>query len=195
MALAEPVFVNYARKMFQANGSDYDSLKAVFGEEFEVFCHFYYFICRPEDSEDEMRDELRFVGMTSLMEALVDKLPHSPKGYREKVRSYFKHYFAHDEEEMSPMGISLWNEGTKDFIPLTKVQEVADFLYSMRSEFVHEAQMHGLNSTKVDQTLTKVKSGYYEITLSVDDFLRRFEASFVLYWVERMKSSQHSHLL
>ena len=87
MSLIETEFLEFIRAVFRNNGANYESfLSKPIGDEgdkMQILCHFYYFICMP--NKDRVRDELRIIGMTSLMEAMMSEKYVSPFDYLKEI--------------------------------------------------------------------------------------------------------------
>ena len=73
MAIEEPQFRDFMKKIFIESGVDYDKwvnlLTNSQKEKIEEYTHFYYFIC-----ESETREEFRLIGMNSLIETLMQEV-------------------------------------------------------------------------------------------------------------------------
>jgi len=74
MSLEEPKFRKYIEGIFESNGADFNNILLNIGQDRNkllVNAHFYYFICLPDKGEDDVRSEMRIVGMVSLIEAMM----------------------------------------------------------------------------------------------------------------------------
>lgn len=176
-----------------------------------VYGHFYYFICTPD--KKETREELQIVGMTSLIEAMMTNIDFKDpfqyfesefpgqktindftefkKGYLEKygatkkVTEYFKHYVSSNEASAILGNINLVDKKTAIKKPFDNLDQLARFLYQMRSDFVHRADMQSLCPTHCFAALVGVGGKIYDVRVDISVILSIFEKSFVLFWARR----------
>lgn len=218
MNLDQPEFVTYAQNLFSKHGADYERIKEKLQKAKDTkwrlaeLTHFYYFICRPEKDENEVRDELRIVGITSLIEAMMESEGYqdvftyfesnfssknsiedvaqfkkeylSKHGSNRKIVKYFESYFSKDDLEEFFESIKIWSQEKKNFIKFKKPEELAKFLYQMRSDFVHKADMKSFCPKSAHVALLHVGGKWYDVKIKMEKVLEVFEKSFVKYWEE-----------
>lgn len=183
MALEDVPAEAFFRNLFKSQGNDFDGLVKKFGDPFTEYCRFYYWICRPDQqAEGDIRDELRIIGVTSLIEALMTAFPGTHKSNKQtKIRTFFAHFYADGKEVIKESGFERLGSGFSN-LKITDPIKVADIIYGMRNEFVHEAKMHGLKPGHVDWAGMSVQGEAFDIRITMNEFLRNFEASYVRYW-------------
>lgn len=217
MSLKNPNFIKFSKDLFSANGANWDDLVKKLSEleskKMHKITHFYYFICNPEDRV--IRDELVIVGITSIMEALMqdceytDVFSYFESTYRgqnkikdfkkfkeeyldkygtsKKVKSYISTYLSQVDAEQLVSSISIWDNKKEDFVELKNINKFSEFLYCMRSEFVHTAKMVFLNPSGCSFSVIKVGRSISKIKLNIKELKNIFERSFVQYWKERSR--------
>lgn len=140
MSLEEPPFLNFIQARFKENDADYDSIASMTyaseKDRLAVQAHFYYFICKPDQSD--VREELRIVGITSLIEAMMQEVKYkgpfeyfeseyrdqnsigdfkafkaeylAKYGAAKKVREYFDKYLSGNDKKILLASIKVYNE-------------------------------------------------------------------------------------
>lgn len=218
MSLDQPEFVTYAHNLFSKHGADYERIKEKLQKSKDKknrlaeLTHFYYFICRPGEDEDKVRDELRIVGITSLMEAMMESEEYqdvftyfessfpsknsienvtqfkkeylSKHGSNRKIVKYFESYFSENDLEEFFESIKIWSQKKKSFIKFEKPEQLAKLLYQMRSDFVHKADMQSFRPKNVHLALIHVGGKWYDVRIEIKKVLEIFEKSLVKYWRE-----------
>ena len=218
MSTKDPEFLIYARNMFARHGGNYDLLNNKFHaihtdpekrDSLAVYSHFYYYICAP--NEPTVREELKIVGITSLIEAMMSDIEHkdpfqyfeseysgknsiddvgkfkeeylSKYGANKKIVRFFRNFISKEDVEDLLKGIvrpdMTSDDGDK---PLRGLDQLARFLYQMRSDFVHRADMQGMCPSYAIGTLGIVGGKAYTITATMDSILEMFEKGFVTFW-------------
>ncbi|MCK9497538.1 MAG: hypothetical protein M0Q27_01810 [Candidatus Colwellbacteria bacterium] len=217
MSLKNPKFIKFYKELFHKNGENLDNLTKTLDEvdnkKLQEITHFYYFICSPEDKE--VRDELIIIGITSIMEALmqdpkyidifsyfdsvypkqnkIDDFKEFKRGYlnkygaTRKVKSYINTYLSETDKEDLISSVDVWDNKKKSFNTLKNINEFSDLLYRMRSEFVHEAKMEHLNLAGCSFSVTVVDKCVFKIKINIREFKKIFERSFVKYWLSKCK--------
>lgn len=220
MSSTKEKFQNYITNFFNQNNSDYskvyNSLSEADKEKLYRYSHFYYYICNPDDKLDKVREELKIVGITSLMEVMMSEVDyknpfeyfeteHSGKnsigdytkfkkdyllkyGAMRRVKEYFNNYVLAEDVKDVFQNIEVWSKKVNDFKPLKSLDAVAKLLYQMRSDFVHKAKMRGFNVPKVSFSAREIGTEVYKISINISVILKIFEKSFVKYWEEKSKS-------
>lgn len=179
--------------------------------------HFYYFLALPlpDIDDNKIRDEFRLVTIISIMEDLVSEIAYKDffswyesnhnlnewKNYSEikenylskfgatrKFKSYIELYFDNNDIENCLKSIEKWHEDKKSFIELKSIDDLANFFYNMRSEFVHEARMQTFNRPEHLFAGVFVKGKHYCTKLEINNFLDIFERSFINFWVKKTNS-------
>ena len=176
-----------------------------------VLSHFYYFICRPFSQPDEIRDELRIVAITSLMEEMMSEEEYKTFfewfesiyrgtnvisdyrkikeeyldgfGLTKKVKSYFENYITDKDKKLLLSDIKVFKNGK--FSVFDDIDKIATFLYGMRSEFVHSAKMITLRPPGVSFATIVSGKKCFLFKISIGQFLSIFERSFVNYWAKK----------
>lgn len=177
-----------------------------------IFSHFYYFICQPYKDNKDVREELRLVAITSLIEGMMQEtefkdffqwLESSYKGINRiedyekikeeylnkfgatrKVKSYFEKYVLKDDKEILFECIKPFRYN-KNFIKFDSIEKIAQFLYNMRCEFVHEARMKCLCPEDCGVACIAVKKKPYKVNIGIQEFMKIFERSFIAFWQKR----------
>lgn len=223
MSLEESKFRDFIKELFKRNDVDYYNIIKTMTElqrkSIEEYTHFYYFICEPH--KVDTREELRLVGITSLIEALMQKIGYKDvfsffeseykglnvisdyqsfkKEYLEKfgatkkVREYFKRYVSEENQKILLLQVAVFNckvdSAEGKYEPMQSIEELADFLYKMRSEFVHQARMRSLcpNGCVFEEVFVGEK--HYLLDLRIDGVMKIFERSYVNYWLDQVGSS------
>ncbi len=231
MGLEEPKFVTFIQNIFTKYECDYEGIKNKFYSVFNdnpkkrdnlaTLSHFYYFICTPDkiNTSNLIREELQIVGITSLIEAMMEEFeykdvfsyfasefPDKNKiedfqefkntylikyGATRKIVNYFKEYIPKEEADIVLSKIKKWSSKDKKSIPLSRLEELAKFLYQMRSDFVHNAEMRCLRPHNVNSASMKVGDNYYTLTAGIADVLSIFEKSFVTYWKKKYEALEN----
>lgn len=209
----EPKFIIYIRGLFRENNSNYDVVSERLTEQnkkrLERYAHFYYWLCKSRQSGE--REELIIVAITSLMEAMMsevefkDVFEYFNNEYRgknsindfekfkndylqkygaaRKVKEYFNKYTT--DEDISNLGIGIYKKD--DLVSLDR-EKVAEFLYGMRSEFVHQARMRNFKPSDVEFMYTSMNGKGYKVKCDVKCFKLVFEKSFIRYWEEKLQT-------
>lgn len=203
--------VNTFQKIFKDKPKERDRLPH--------YAHFYYFICTP--GNEKAREELQIVGLTSLMEAMMGDVEYKdvfsyfesefPKqniisdyrkfkedylqkyGATKKVVKYFNDFIPETEVENILEDIKIWNNNDKRFEPFNSIDQLARFLYQMRSDFVHGAEMRCFCPIGADLACIKAGDNYYNIKVGVADMLKIFEKSFVKYWDKKYEELKQKY--
>lgn len=177
------------------------------------FAHFYYFICQPYKNNEDIREELRLVAITSLIEGMmqevkfkdfftwfesthkgVNKIEDYSKtreeylnefGATRRIKAYFEKYISEDDKEILLRCIGLF-KNSEGFIKFNSIGEVAIFLYKMRCDFVHEARMRCLCPEGFSFAGIVVKQEAYKVKIKMRDFIKMFERSFIAFWQEQI---------
>lgn len=229
MALEETKFNNYMSSMFTRYGADYylicdewnklhlDSTNRI-RDRLRTYGHFYYFICLPE--ETDIREEMRLIGITSLIEAMMGDVEYKDifsyfksefpnknsiddfkklKGdYLEKygatrrIVKYFELYISKDTITPILSKIRVWNKEMSELESVGSISTFAKFLYQMRSDFVHKADMQSFCDPKHFAALVSVGGNAYDIRFNVKEVMKMFEESFVIYWVNKVDILQQN---
>ncbi len=209
-----------SKEIFNDNGyykdnKDFDIFFNKLGEktkQLEIFSHFYYFICQPYKN-DEIRDELRLVGITSLIEGMMQKVEFKDffqwfesdyKGVNEikdynkikeeylnkfgatkKVKFYFEKYVLEEDKENLFKCIKPF-KNNKVFKTFDSIQKIASFLYKMRSDFVHKARMKCLCPKGCSVACIVVNKKPYKVNIGMQEFMKIFERSFIAFWQKQI---------
>lgn len=186
-------------------------------KKLEEFSHFYYFICQPfEDDENFIREELKLIGITSLVEGMMQEVEYQDFfqwfestykksnqiedyqqikkeyfikfGATKKIKNYFDKYIIEaDKEDLIEYIMPFSN--SEGFSKVKSINEIAGILYSMRSEFVHEAKMCHLCPEGCSFLATCIKKRPYKIEITMKKFMDIFKKSFVKFWEEQANLS------
>jgi hypothetical protein len=140
--ISNPPFSKYIERVFAENGADFEkiqqSLKMEDKNRLLVNAHFYYYICLPDKNEEEVRSEMRIVGITSLIEAMMPEVEFkdffqyfestykgkdniesfkeikeeylSKHGASRKIRAYFDKFVTPEDKENFCDGIEKYNK-------------------------------------------------------------------------------------
>jgi hypothetical protein len=158
------------------------------------------------------REELALVGTTSLIESIMttekyknffDYFESTYKGenkienYKKikeeylrkysctkKIRNYFEEYINQEDKQIFLEKI-FYSKDNKGFYGFDDIEKIANFLYQMRSDFVHSAKMSYLCPKHRESAYIKIAKKDYKIKINVEEFLRIFERSFVYYWEKK----------
>ena len=226
MSLEEPKFVDYIKKLFSSHSCDYEIIKSKFNavysgntherDRMATYSHFYYFICTPERTEPEAnstREELQIVGMTSLIEAMMEDVEYmdvfayfksefkdkntiedfrafeadylGKYGATKKIVNYFDKYISKEDAIEVVDEIRVWSDQSRRFESLGDLERLARLLYQMRNDFVHKARMQSFCPTNISSSSTMIGHKIYNIRVDVGSVLRIFEKSFVNYWQKK----------
>lgn len=171
---------------------------------------FYYHIASPYHEDDEdVRDELRIVVITSLMEAIMSTEPYEDfmswlskeirdtiskseldslkekylkqYGLTRKVREFINKYFLPADKAAILESLEVFDKAKRDWKPIKNLDEFTNILYTIRSEFVHSAQMGGFCSTNAHRALTTVGNDHISTSLTIVQIMDAFERSFINY--------------
>lgn len=180
-------------------------------EKLEKFAHFYYFICQPYANYDDVREELRLIGITSLIEGMMQGMEYKgffqwfestykvnkiedylkiKKEYLEqfgatrKIKYYFENYILEDDRESLLECIKPFTN-QNGFVRFNSIDKIAEFLYSMRSEFVHIARMHSLCPEDCHLAAICVDGKPYKVNIRISEFMKIFERSFINFWEKK----------
>jgi len=180
-------------------------------EKLEKSAHFYYYICQPYANNNDVREELRLVGITSLIEGMmqgieykdffqwfesiykVNKIEDYSKikeeyleqfGATRRIKSYFKNYILGDDKKSLLECIKLFTN-RNGFVRFNSIDKIAQFLYSMRSEFVHIARMHSLCPEDCHLAAIYVGGKSYKVNIKISEFMKIFERSFINFWEKK----------
>jgi len=227
MSLNEPDFIVFIKKVFADHGCDYVEILGKFYDvsntspsdwsRLAVYSHFYYFICAPD--KNDVREELQIVGITSLIEAMMQKVEYKDilsyleesefldnnninisnyktfkenylerHGANKKIIKYFKEYISQDDANTVLKNIKKWSKEIGDFKQLNNLEQLAKFLYQMRSDFVHKAEMRNFRPNNVNMAFISVGNSHYSVNVNISEILRIFEKSFVNYWKEKYEA-------
>ena len=180
------------------------------------FIYFYYYTVRPWENNggpNTVRDESRIVAITSIMEKLMSTEEHldffawfgrkyngqntiqdlriekelyqADFGVHRKFREYMRSYVIDSNRNDLLLGIEIFDG--KDFRALNDIDEAAKVLYSMRSNFVHNAKMATFASSGSMYPLTTViGSTAYRFLMDIGYYMYIFEKSFIKYWREQV---------
>lgn len=222
MSTEDPEFLSYIRGVFNTNNCDFDEINTKIHDSFPdnveereklaISSHFYYYICTPHKNiKDGPREELQIVGMTSLIESLMNENKYLdafeyfnneyPKqneikdfkkfrndylikyGCTNKIVKYFNEYFDKNEVNDILSKIEIWSTQNNRHSKLDSIESLAKLLYQMRSDFVHNADMRGFCPEHCESALVYVGKKYYSIRgVNIKTILNIFEKSFVRYW-------------
>lgn len=218
MTEKEPDFIVYMREMFAKHGGDWDAIQKKLNEVFPVsrkdseqmavFGHFYFYICAPHKMEQ--RDELRIVGMTSLIEAMMAEVEfkdpfvyfeeelkgknsiedfsdfkkkyYEKYGATKKVLKYFEDFVSKEDTMEILEGIKLIDKATSEKSSLKDLEQFAKFLYQMRNDFVHNANMRNFCPEDCFASLLMIGKNIYDVRVPASSILNVFEKSFVTFW-------------
>lgn len=177
-------------------------------DKLSVYGHFYYFICTP--NEKGAREELQIVGITSLIEAMMgdvtykDPFVYFESEYRgknsiedfakfkneysekysinKKIVKYFQEYMPQNDTKGILENIKIIRKNGEQMEPLKNLDELAKFLYQMRSDFVHRAEMRFLCPEHCFASMLEIGDKIYDVRVSISTILELFEKSFVSFW-------------
>lgn len=179
----------------------------------EKFAYFYYYICQPYASHNDVREELRLIGITSLIEGMMQEVEHKDffqwfeSTYKDnkiedysktkeeylkqfgaisKIKAYFENYIL-EEDKKSLLECIKPFKNNSGFVQVDSIIKIATFLYSMRSEFVHEARMCCLCPENCHLACICVNGKPYEVNIRIEEFMEIFERSFILFWKKQAK--------
>lgn len=182
------------------------------------FTYFYYHAVRPWEANDgthTIRDESRLVAITSMMEKLMSTEEHldffqwysrkyagqnsienlsavkeeylADFGVHRKFKEYMRSYVVDSNRDELLMGIEIFYNG--EFRSLADIDEAAKLLYTMRSDFVHNAKMATFTSPgAVTPFTTVVGSSAYRFMMDIEYYMFIFEKSFIKYWLDQANS-------
>jgi len=182
-------------------------------KKLEVLAHFYYFVCQPYKNSEDIREELRLVAITSLIEGMMQEVEYkdfftwfestykktnkienylkikeeylNKFGATRKIKTYFEKYISEDDKETLLKCIKPF-KANKKFMKFDSIEKIAQFLYKMRSEFVHEARMKYLCPEGCYVSCIIVKRKPYEINIGIREFIKIFERSFIEFWKKQI---------
>lgn len=215
MSLKDPELLEFIAKMFARNGCDFSkllqNLDPLQQEKLKELAHFYYYICTPE--QIDAREELQLVGITSLIEAMMQEIPFqdpfnffktkykgqkgvedfeefrnaylNEHGAAKKVKAYFAKYLSPDDQNILLNSVERFSIEESDFKSLSNIEDVAKVFYDMRSEFVHSADMPGFCPKHCIAAGIFAGGRHYTITIGIENILGIFERSFINYWEEK----------
>jgi uncharacterized protein YlzI (FlbEa/FlbD family) len=181
-------------------------------ERIKVATHFYYYICNP--GNEETREEFKIIGLTSVIEYLMagvvykDPFKYFESEYEKdeitkddykyfknsylgkygttrKVVRYFDMYIPREDVEHVLDNITKLNKRGDKGEKFKDVEQLAKFIYVMRSEFVHNADMQLLCPPQYDFSLTEVGGKSYIVKVDIESILKIFEKSLVTFWEEK----------
>lgn len=167
-----------------------------------------------EDGSHTVRDETRIVAITSIMEKLMSEEDHlnffdwykqkygknntiddleslkkeylSDFGVHRKFKEYMNSYIVDSNRNELLEGIEIFDKDENDFRSLEDIDEAAKVLYTMRSNFVHNAKMATFSSpSSMYPLVDKVGSSTYRFMMDIEYYMMIFERSFVKYWIEQ----------
>lgn len=176
---------------------------------------FYFLVCSPWKDHEQNENGVILVGIISLIEALMsdvkfqdpfsyfeNKYPNKNSiedvkefkesyflefGATKKLRAYLLKYFSEQALDRLVSSFTIWSNSKpyKDR-PLRDVNEFAALLYSLRSEYVHNASLPLMKSPEsfsmIDLVRHNGRDRVLAIRLNVDDFRKHFEESLVQFW-------------
>ncbi|MFA6340797.1 MAG: hypothetical protein WCX27_00950 [Candidatus Paceibacterota bacterium] len=202
---------NTLNYIFNENPSEKDRL-AIYSH----FYYFICTPDKIDKEIDSIREELQIVGITSLIEAMMgddkykdafayfeSEFPNKNEiadvckfkkdyfakyGANTKIVNYFEKYIPKVEADKILSGIKKWSSKDKKSIPITNLDELARFLYQMRSDFVHKAEMRCFCPSDANLAAITVGDKYYILTVRISEILDIFEKSFVNYWKEKYET-------
>ncbi|MFA6177961.1 MAG: hypothetical protein WC694_03675 [Candidatus Paceibacterota bacterium] len=183
-------------------------------DKISVLGHFYYFICTPDKTDKkEVREELQIVGITSLIDALMGDIEykdpfvyfestykgknsiedfakfkkeyHDKYSVNKKIVKYFNKYVSVEETENILESIKILKKKGEDEKSLKNLEELAKFLYQMRSDFVHCAEMTCFCPEYAFSSMLKIGKDYYIVSVNIATILELFEKSFVTFWQKK----------
>ncbi|MBU4369344.1 hypothetical protein KKG58_01110 [Patescibacteria group bacterium] len=182
-------------------------------KKLEALAHFYYFICQPYKNSEDIREELRLVAITSLVEGMMQEVEYkdffswfqsiygqitkienyskikeeylATFGSTRKIKTYFEKYILEDDKETLLECIKPFRDNKK-FIKFDSIEKIAQFLYNMRCEFVHEARMKYLCPEGCHVSCIIVKRKPYKINIGIREFMKIFERSFIEFWQKQI---------
>jgi hypothetical protein len=204
----------------------YNGLNEEAKEELGKFSHFYYFICKPymnfrNDDISGNREELSIVGITSLMEVMMELEGYEyktffewyesmdnkeksitkdyeelKKGYSDrygaakKVRRYFDKYIIDEDDKRSLLdSIERYSERREKFVKFKDIKGIANVLYDIRSNFVHNAKMGYLCPPQARISFLIIGEKPYKVRMHLETLMKIFENSFIHYWEEKSKTN------
>lgn len=197
---------------YYRNDKNFEEFLDKLGEErerLEDFAYFYYYICQPYAGHEEIREELRLVGITSLIEGMMQEVEYKDffvwfestydtvaiENYKEtkekyleqfgatrKIKTYFEKYILEDDKESLFEYIKPFKKSVGEFVRFVSIGEIAVFLYNMRSEFVHRVKMHYLCPEGCHLACICVGGEGYKVNINIKEFMQIFERSFILFW-------------
>lgn len=80
--------------------------------------------------------------------------------------------------------IKIFDKALHQYRNIYNIEEFAELLYDMRSEFVHSGKMHCFCPPDVMASSISTDKGSYYMKIGIDEILKIFEKSFVKFWVE-----------
>lgn len=195
----------------------------------ENSAHFYFYICKPhiqekiytaiqvksdECEERQIRDEIRIVGICSIIETLMTKENYKDPfeyldskyvkqnkiienlenirieyfniyGLTKSVKEYFSKYIRIDDQKTLLNSLKKYDIDKKIFLELNDIDQLAALFYEMRSDFVHNIGMPQFCPLYAESSYFFKDKKSYSMEMNADTFLRIFEKSFVNYWTEK----------
>jgi len=177
----------------------------------EKFAHFYYYICQPYANDGNVREELRLIGITSLIEGMMQEIEYKDFfqwfestykvnkiedylkikeeyleqfGATRRIKSYFESYILEGDRDSLLECIKPFTN-QNGFVRFNSIDKIAQFLYSMRSEFVHIARMHSLCPEDCHLAAICVHGKPYKVNIKISEFMKIFERSFINFWEKK----------
>lgn len=115
----------------------------------------------------------------------IKKEYNSIHGSNRKFKEFFEKYLSQADKSFLVENIQKFDNRSQAFEKLQSIGQISNFLYDLRSGFVHSADMFAFCPPGVSLTAHLHKNTPYKLTCSVEDIMRIFERGFVNYWQEK----------
>lgn len=99
-------------------------------------------------------------------------------GAHKKFKTFFYYYLPKEEQDILIQGFEKLDEDR----PPTTIKDVAEWLYTMRSNFVHNAEQVLLPNKEISFLGHKIGKNFLSISSNIDEILSVFEKGFMQYF-------------
>lgn len=180
----------------------------------QIYTHFYFYVCSPEDNSvrEELKivgitslieammgssgykDMFGYIEEERLNKGNAVHIEDYKKfkevyfqryGATKRIKEYFNIYIDKADCAQVLDSIEKFSKSGTSKGKFTSVDELADFLYQMRSDFVHKAKMVFLCPGYSLMAVEKIGDSYFILDVNLKKIQDIFEKSFVLFWKKK----------
>lgn len=138
---------------------------------------------------DWYKKQKKKIGIQGKFKDILNKLETDylkEHGATKKIEYFFNKHINTASKAHLLDSIEKYNINNKKFEKLKSIEEVAKFMYAMRSDFVHKAEMRNFCPRDCIGLGASIDKKTYDLSLTAESFIQIFEEAFIDFYMQKV---------